>query len=88
LADQSLTKLIGLIKDVKFQVQRNPYITTFMIMQQSDGDGSYCMMLRKPWLKNAKVLNDWGNNQITIEGNGTSRIIQITKQLNHNTKCP
>jgi hypothetical protein len=36
--DQSLTKLVGLIKDVKFQVQGNPYIATFMIMKQSDGD--------------------------------------------------
>jgi hypothetical protein len=57
-----------------------------MILKQNDGDGSYYMMLGRPWLKNAKVLHDWGNIQITIEGNGISQIIQITKQLDHNTK--
>jgi hypothetical protein len=81
MADQFLTKLARLIKDVNFQVHGILYIPTFTVMKQSDGDGSYSMMLGRPWLKNAKVLHDWGNNQITIESNGTSQIIQVTKCL-------
>jgi hypothetical protein len=58
MVDQSLTKLVGLIIDVKFQVHGISYITTFTIMKQINGDGSYSMMLRRPWFKNAKVLHD------------------------------
>jgi hypothetical protein len=39
-------------------------------------------------LHNAHVTHDWGNNLITIEGNGTMWTIAITKHLDNNTKCP
>jgi len=32
-------------------------------------------------------LHDWGNNLISIEGNGTIHTITITKHLDSNTKC-
>jgi hypothetical protein len=28
------------------------------------------MLLGKPWFKDAKITHDWGNNMITIKGNG------------------
>jgi len=34
-----------------------------------------------------KVTHEWGNNFITIEGNGTIRTIVVTKHLESNTKC-
>jgi hypothetical protein len=37
------------------------------------------MLLGRPSLKDAKVAHDWGNNTITIEGNGTIRTIIVTK---------
>jgi len=33
-------------------------------------DYSYSMLLGQPWLRNAHVTHDWGNNLIAIEGNG------------------
>jgi len=48
MVNQSLTKPVGLIRDVKFQVHGIPYIATFTVMGQNDGDGSYIMMLRRP----------------------------------------
>jgi hypothetical protein len=50
----------------------------FTVFQNSVVDFSYSMLLERPWLKNAKVAHDWGNNIITIEGNGTIRTITIT----------
>jgi hypothetical protein len=32
-------------------------------------------------------LHDWGNNLISIEGNGTIHTIIVTKHLDSNTKC-
>jgi hypothetical protein len=46
------------------------------------------MFLGQPWLHNAHVTHDWGNNLITIEGNGTMQTINVTKHLDNNTKCP
>ncbi len=46
------------------------------------------MLLKGLWLKDAKVRHDWGNNVITIQGNGTIRIISINKKLGAKTKRP
>jgi len=46
------------------------------------------MLLRCPWLKDAKVSHNWGNNTITIQGMGTIRTIPITKKLGAPTKRP
>jgi hypothetical protein len=46
------------------------------------------MLLGRPWLKDAKVTHDWGNNVIIIQGNGTIRTISINKNLGLETKKP
>jgi hypothetical protein len=48
-------------------------------------DGNYSMLFGQPWFRNAKVIHNWGENMITIEGNGT---ILVTKHLDANTKQP
>jgi hypothetical protein len=44
------------------------------------------MFLGRPWLHNAHVTHDRGNNLITIKSNGTMRTIAMTKHLDNNTK--
>jgi hypothetical protein len=39
------------------------------------------MLLRRPWLKDAKMAYDWGNNIFTIQRNGIVRTIIIIKHL-------
>jgi hypothetical protein len=46
------------------------------------------MLLGRPWLKDAKVTHDWGNNVITIQGNGTIRTISINKKLGAQARRP
>jgi hypothetical protein len=70
MADQTITKPIGLIKDLKIHIHGIPYIATFMIMKNNVFDFTYSMLLGRPWLRNACVTHDWGNNLIIIEGNG------------------
>lgn len=45
-------------------------------------------LLRKPWLSNAKVAHDWGNNIMTIQRNGTIRAVVVTKHLGIDVKQP
>jgi hypothetical protein len=49
-------------------------------------DASYFMLIGHPWLHNAKVTHDWGNNLITIDGNGFMRTIVMNTNLDSNMK--
>jgi len=44
------------------------------------------MLLGRPWLRDAKMSHNWGNNIITIQGVGTIKIIHVTKKLGAPTK--
>jgi len=69
MVDQTTTKPVGLIRDLKIYVHGILYITMFIVFQNSVVDSSYSMLLGKPWLRDAKVAHDWGSNTITIQGN-------------------
>ncbi len=77
-ADQTTTKTMGLIKDLKIYVHGISYITTCTILHNSVIDFCYSMLLGKPWLKDIKVAHDWWSNIVTIQGNGTVVTITVT----------
>jgi hypothetical protein len=62
------------------------YISTFTILQNIVVNSNYFMLFSKPWLKDAKMAHEWGNNMIKIWGNGTIKIITMTKHLGTNLK--
>jgi len=66
MANQTTTKPMGLIRDLKVYVHYISYITMFTIFQNNMIDSSYSMLLGRPWLRDVKVAHDWGNNTITI----------------------
>ncbi len=68
MVDQTITKLVGLIGDLKIYVHGILYITTFIVFQNSVVDSSYSMLLGRPWLRDAKVAHDWGSNTFTNKG--------------------
>jgi len=88
MANQITTKLVGLIRDLKIYVHGIPYITMFIILQNSVVDYNYSMLLGRPWLKDVKVAHDWGSNTVTIQGNGIIQTIIITKHLQNEVRKP
>jgi hypothetical protein len=56
IADQTTTKLVGLIRDLKIYVHGILYIITFTILHKSVVDSSYSMLLGRPWLKDVKMM--------------------------------
>jgi hypothetical protein len=44
------------------------------------------MLFGKPWLKNAKVAHDQGNNMIATQGNVAVQTITVIKHVNTNLK--
>ncbi len=55
MANQTTTKLVGLIIDLKIYIHGIPYITTFTIFQNNVVDSNYSMLLGRPWLRDVKV---------------------------------
>jgi len=86
MANQIITKPLGLIRDLKIFVHGIPCTITFIVIDSSVINFSYSMLLRCPWLKNAKVSHNWGTNIITIQGTTTVKTIPITKKLGAQTK--
>ncbi len=58
-----------------------PYIATFIALKNSVVNSNYSLLLGRPWLRDAKVTHDWGNNVITVQGNGTIRTILVNRKL-------
>jgi hypothetical protein len=79
MVNQIVTKPIGLIWDLQIHIHGISYIITFTMMKNNVLDVSYSMLLGRPWLRDTKVTHDWGNNLISIKGNGTIYTITITK---------
>jgi hypothetical protein len=47
---------------------------------------TYSMLLGRPWLWDAKVIDGWGINMVTIEGNGIIKTIFVSKYLSGNIR--
>ncbi len=88
MANQTTTKPMGLIRNLKIYVHDIPYITMFIVLHNNVIDSNYSMLLGRPWLRDAKMAHDWGSNILTIQGNGTIRTTTITKHLGGKVKRP
>ncbi len=88
MANHTTIKLMGLICELKIYAHNIPYVITFIVLHNNVIDASYSMLLRRPWLKDAKVTHDWGNNTMMIQGNGTFITIIMTKHLGAELKWP
>jgi hypothetical protein len=83
MANQTIVKPLGLIKDFKILVHGIPYAVTFVMIQSSVLESSYCMFLGCPWLRNAKVFHNWGNETISIRGTSIIRTMLLPRNLEH-----
>jgi len=74
-----MTRPLGIIRNLKIHIHGIPYVGTFIVLQNNVIDSSYSMLLGRLWLRDAKVTHDWNNNVITIQGNGTLKKNQLTR---------
>jgi hypothetical protein len=88
MANQTTTKLMGLIRDLKIYVHGIPYIILFTVLQNNVVYSNYSMLLGRPWLRDVKVAHDWGSNIITIQRNEIIRTIIVTKNLRDEVRRP
>jgi hypothetical protein len=58
MVDQTTTKPIGFIKNLKIRIQRIHYIMMFIVIKNNVLDYNYSTLLSRPWLSNAHVTHD------------------------------
>jgi hypothetical protein len=58
IADQTITKPLGFIKDLKIFVHGIPYMVTFIVIKNNVLNFCYSMLLGWPWLKDVKISHD------------------------------
>jgi hypothetical protein len=86
MANQTIAKKFGLIRDFKIFIYGIPYIVTFIIINYNVLDSSYSMLLRCPWLRDSKVSRDRGTNTITIQRTCIVRTILVIEKFVVQTK--
>jgi hypothetical protein len=60
MANQTIIKPLGLIKDLKIIVHGIPYVVTFIVIHSIVLDSNYLILLGHTWLKDVKVFHNWG----------------------------
>ena len=88
MANGTIAKPIGLLRDVKIHIHGIPYIVTLTVIDCQTIKSDYSMLLGRPWLRNAKVIHDWANDQVQIIGNGTVKTVKINRQLEYEAVTP
>jgi hypothetical protein len=88
MANQTIAKPLGFIRDLKIFLDGIPYMVTFTIINNNVLDYNYSMLLRCPWLRYAKVSHDWGIHIITIQGTDIVKTMHVTNKLGVQTKRP
>ena len=83
MANGTIAKPTGLLRDVKIHIHGIPYIVIFTVIDCQTIKLDYSMLLGRPWLRNAKVIHDWANDQVQIMGNGTVKAVKINRQLGY-----
>jgi hypothetical protein len=71
---------------MKVFVHGIPSTITFIVINNNVLDFSYSMLLRRPWMRDAKVSHNRGINIVTIQGTNTIKTIHVIKELGVQTK--
>ena len=88
MANRTIAKPIGLLRDVKIHIHGIPYIVTLTVIDCQTIKSDYSMLFGRSWLRNAKVIHDWANDQVQIMGNGTVKTVKINRQLGYEAVTP
>jgi hypothetical protein len=58
MPDQNLTRPLRIINNLNIHIHGIPYMATFIVLKNNVVDSNYSMLLRRPWLIDAKVTHD------------------------------
>ena len=66
MADQRRIQPLGILRNQKITILGLSFSVNFVVIKMNEGDSPYPLLLGRPWLKTARVKQDWGAELITI----------------------
>ena len=66
MADQRRIQPLGILRNQKITISSLSFFVNFVVIKMNEGDSPYPLLLGRPWLKTARVKQDWGAELITI----------------------
>ncbi len=88
MANHNMTTPSRIIISLKIRIHGIPYVATFIVLNNNVVDYSYSMLLGRFWLRDVKVVHDWGNNVIIVQGSGIVKTILVNRKLKVETRMP
>ena len=88
MANKTIAKPTGLLRDVKIHIHGIPYIVTLTVIDCQTIKSDYSMLLGRPWLRNAKVIHNWANDQVQSMGNGPVKTVKINREFGYEAVTP
>ena len=79
MADQRRVNPIGLIRNVEITIAGLKFVTTFTVLRMEGDEGSYPMLLGRPWLRMAGVKHNWADDEIVIRRGKNKKKVKVTK---------
>jgi len=88
MADGTLVQPVGLLRNIKIHIHGIAYTIILTVISCQDVKSAYTLLLGRPWLRDARVIHDWSNDQIQIMGDGTIRTIPVNRELGLEATTP
>ncbi|MCO5605433.1 hypothetical protein L7F22_059617 [Adiantum nelumboides] len=88
MADQRRVQPLGILKQQAIEIASIVFFVNFVVLRMKDPDSSYKMLLGRPWFRQARVKQDWGENVVMLRKGKQSVTIsmQSRKQIPPRTK--
>ena len=77
MADQHSVRPLGILKNVITEVGEHTSSVQYVVFHISNALTLYAILLRKPWLFDAKVRDDWGKGTLTIGHGKNKQVLQM-----------
>ncbi len=82
MANQQKVQPMELIQNLKIDMVSCVYKISVIVLKMENGVEAYSMLLRRPWLKQAKVRHNWGDSTLIIISKNKIVMFSTIKHVN------
>ena len=80
MANQRRIQPLGIVKGRQLEVEGLSFDVNFMVLKLEESEKHYPMIMGRPWLRAAKLKQDWGADKIVIRKVKKKVKLQMTSQ--------
>ena len=81
MADQRRLQPLGILKDQEITVAGFRYRINLVVLKMHSGNLTYPMLLGRPWFRQSKLRQDWGNNLVILKQGKQKLILPMDSSI-------